>query len=613
MVLTGRLGSGLLVAIVATAAGLPGQGFLPFGTMRGGGDDVVVGPLALGFWFPLPDGQIVDSVYVDTNGRIGAGGTYSVWTESLTGPNFGMLTGAGVICPFWTDLEDQDGLGDQVWFDSQGGVAVVTWRDVAEKNNPYPRKPFTFQAQLYPDGAVRFVYGGEMVRVTDIQSAGPHFAGTAIVGLSNGAQGGAHAHASRQPEPVDFSTLQPSVLGRTTYEWFLGSPDTGFFDLAGRSLTFTPYNGGYEVTRDIVASATPGRSACAFRTHGMTFLPGPGSQSYTVLDGIDFDPDFMSGTRIPIGTFGFNRDIELGMSFTMPGGIVTDRVRLDLHGRIRLAPAVCDGGASSEALRGSADPSICPLWTRYETFDPQGAAEVWVHRTGAMASVTWRDMMQDGHTNRNTFQAVLHADGRISFTYVDLDVRERFGRVIVGLSAGGDSPDPGESDLSELEYAPVFAAAPTVYEEFAMISSAPGGERFDLDDGIQQSLKIDVHALPAIGSSAVVSLADASARAQAALFLVGYRAMGTGGTSAPISLDGFSPQLAGCSLLVDPTPGALLDVVFAPVDQPVPVLAIPGDPVLVGDRSLAVQAIALSTQRLPYLTPSDELVLQLGY
>jgi hypothetical protein len=58
--------------------------------------------------------------------------------------------------------------------------------------------------------------------------------------------------------------------------------------------------------------------------------------------------------------------------------------------------------------------------------------------------VTWADVSENGTTNTNTFQATLHADGRIVFTYSHVDVKF----AVVGIAQGGGMAPFTEVDFS---------------------------------------------------------------------------------------------------------------------------------------------------------------------
>lgn len=77
-------------------------------------------------------------------------------------------------------------------------------------------------------------------------------------------------------------------------------------------------------------------------------------------------------------------------------------------------------------------PRITPLFV---DLDPSSAPEgggVYVLTSDKKVVVTWRDLPQFGLSNRNTFQAVLYPDGRITFAFGTLQART----AVVGLAPG---------------------------------------------------------------------------------------------------------------------------------------------------------------------------------
>jgi hypothetical protein len=82
---------------------------------------------------------------------------------------------------------------------------------------------------------------------------------------------------------------------------------------------------------------------------------------------------------------------------------------------------------------------IAPLFADLNPAVATGEGGVYVLTSKTKVVVTWLDLPEFGSANRNTFQAVLYANGRITFAYGGLDARE----AVVGLAPGGG----GQVDL----------------------------------------------------------------------------------------------------------------------------------------------------------------------
>ena len=80
----------------------------------------------------------------------------------------------------------------------------------------------------------------------------------------------------------------------------------------------------------------------------------------------------------------------------------------------------------------SAPPRIAPLFADLDPSAATGEGGVYVSTGKTKVVVTWLDVPAFGTTNRNTFQAVLHSNGRITLTFGRLDAQE----AVVGVSPG---------------------------------------------------------------------------------------------------------------------------------------------------------------------------------
>lgn len=80
----------------------------------------------------------------------------------------------------------------------------------------------------------------------------------------------------------------------------------------------------------------------------------------------------------------------------------------------------------------SAPPRIAPLFTDLDPSLATGEGGVYVSAGKSKIVVTWLDVPEFGTRNRNTFQAVLYPNGRITFTFGGLDAQG----AVVGVSPG---------------------------------------------------------------------------------------------------------------------------------------------------------------------------------
>jgi hypothetical protein len=250
-------------ALALCAATLSAQAFLPTGSSIGGGDDVLIGNVALPFPFTFPGGTIANSIDISTNGWIkpgGTGGSSELGESAAT-----LLAGAPRICAYWDDLT----ASGQVFFDtSTPNVATITWLDTTEFGNG---APFSVQAQLASTGTITIVW--------DNRAVTPTIDGDCLIGVSEG--GGA-----TDPGQSDFSdvnTMGAIVAATdTVYEQFtLALGDE--FDLSDgvddrrvfsrrRPATVT----GIDASAATPAEANPGREACQMPRSApfdLTFIP----------------------------------------------------------------------------------------------------------------------------------------------------------------------------------------------------------------------------------------------------------------------------------------------------------------------------------------------------
>lgn len=172
-----------------------------------GDDDTIA--VALGFDFPFCDGNLYDTVFVNSNGSLTFGAGDTDFSESTTD----FLAGAPRIAPLWDDLSPNE--GGSVTAENTGGEFVVEFSGVpqfftGDSNN--------FTVTLRPDGTYTIAYG-------DIGTQ------DAIIGRTegNGAADPGSTDLSAETQPIGFGL-------QTIYQLF--SVET--IDLANQSFEFTP-------------------------------------------------------------------------------------------------------------------------------------------------------------------------------------------------------------------------------------------------------------------------------------------------------------------------------------------------------------------------------------
>ena len=123
--------------------------------------------------------------------------------------------------------------------------------------------------------------------------------------------------------------------------------------------------------------------------------------------------DSKLGSRIQIG-YGQSATLELAFPFRFFGD--THRTVQVLHG-----PMILLGEEIGTKSWGGYDPkpAIAPLLMN---FDMNRGGGIYVKNQPDRLTVTWNDLPEHGHANRNTLQLVLYGDGSIEFSYREIQI-----------------------------------------------------------------------------------------------------------------------------------------------------------------------------------------------
>jgi hypothetical protein len=170
------------------------RGFLAFDGQPGNADngyrDIAITGAPFTFY-----GVVYDKLYVGTNG-------YITFNRGDTGarPSAAVLaTQAPRIAPLWASLDASNGGG--IYYNRLEGRHLITWEGVPES---LYGSLSTFQAALYDDGRIAFVYRKVKAHAS-------------LLGLSPG-------NAEQAAQPVDFSSPPGAVITGPMFESFSKQP-----------------------------------------------------------------------------------------------------------------------------------------------------------------------------------------------------------------------------------------------------------------------------------------------------------------------------------------------------------------------------------------------------
>jgi len=415
------------------------------GTVVGNGDDVMLAIQPIGFTFPFAGATYTD-VHICTNGyfHLSNAGTPAPGAGDGTSTSAELASGSPRICPIWSDHNLTVANGANVYINSSPAQCSITWDRCVNYGGT---TLFSFQAQIFPTGEIRFFYDANTTNNSTFSAA--YAAG--LVGLSPG--GGITL-----PAASDIS-LGGATADDTLFETFLPLA----FDMQGLTVQLIPTNPGY-----VWIVAPP--SGCATSTNygvgcykspdsfyeyfaaaatmdltGKTITMLRNATGYTVLDALPgtFQPTTNASTIVP----GDDVTAAVGLSAAMPvpGGGTTTSLHVSSNAVVTLSPTGI-GNAWTPAVAtflGWAQTAVC-CWHDYN--NTLGGA-VKFEDVGGFAYLTWDGVVSHTTTVPDTLQFQFNlATGDITLMFVTMGAAGN--GYLVGYSVGGASADPGSTDLS---------------------------------------------------------------------------------------------------------------------------------------------------------------------
>lgn len=490
-------------------------------------DPVIGAPLAAGndtisavslpFSFTFPDGSVVSALDIDSNGRIlPPGADVSEFLPSVAE----LLGGAPALLPFWLDLDFTLPAAGDIYFDADATRAVVTFRDAVRWGGV--GSPFTFQAQIFADGRVGFVYDDRCPR--DLP----------IIGVTPG--GGAP-----DPGTVDWSAGPVASAGvPVLYEDFFGA--VGGFDLQDMAAECAPDGGGgWNVSVGPSLRARSKEIGPAGRVAVRWTPRATGGYDLVRLAGGD---GYFSGYGQSLGLVRddeMSTPIPLAFSFAMPGGSAATAIEVDSNGRLVLpARVLSDHSASVSEFLSDPTPSIAPLWTDLDLSAPQSQGDVWFDAQPDRLTVTWERVLQYEGRAPLTFQVTLHDDDAITMVYVDAATWSAAASATGAATAlVGVSPGSGAMDLGPFAFADLPTAAPGTQQASYVFFDGAAGGRFDAQPAMRATSR------PELGGTLDLVVAGVPRQATAATVLLGFQ-------NPRIDFDAVpAVGLPGCTLLTD--------------------------------------------------------------
>jgi len=196
--------------------------------------------------------------------------------------------------------------------------------------------------------------------------------------------------------------------------------DANPFDLEGKSLTFTP--GGAS-------------SYTVSAGDALALEPDPGARIE------DFETDLDPPHTPPDDGF---KQIDFGEGFSFSFyGVSYSRVLIGTNGFLSFDSGTGDPEESAAKFINDR-PIISGFWHDLDTTDTAGPSGIFVKQFADKFVATWKQVPEFDTYDLNTFQIILHRDGRIQFSYTGITTRS----ALVGISPGSGAVNPHQIDLS---------------------------------------------------------------------------------------------------------------------------------------------------------------------
>ena len=262
---------------------------------------------------------------------------------------------------------------------------------------------------------------------------------------------------------VDFYAFNAPGGNTLVAEIVSGALDTvlGLFDNAGNLLAADDDGGSGVLSKiqvEIPANGTYFLAVSTFPDFGFTGAGGSGGRY--VLDAFA-----INGVVLDLGDDD-SEEVALGFSFPFQGTAYTS-VFVNSNGSLTFGSGDTDFSESVSELL-SDQPRIAALW---DDLSPNNGGQVLLTRDAGSATVSFVGVPEFVSTGSNSFDITLAADGTVTIAYGAVSATDG----LVGVTPGGGSADPGETDLSA---ALSLSVNGTTYEQFGT------GDAFDLSGAV---------------------------------------------------------------------------------------------------------------------------------
>lgn len=441
------------------------------GSVVGGGDDIVLPAAPIGFAFPF-GGTTYTHLNACTNGflYLSGGGPPPGAAQCCAGTPTGLVAGAPMIAPFWTDLNVVTANGAGVYVNNSDPThCTITWHRVIEFGATVE---FELQCQLWLNGDIKFSFGPTIALTT---------VGDALVGMSPG---------GLAPVPTTTDWTVAGSAGTTNFELFDNSARP--LDLANQSILLTATPTGYTYVTVPIAG-------CAdVATYGTGCVAVSGTSFYELFPTGTFDlsnstmallrsgagylavslpTPFVppSGTALVVAA-GDDSEQTVSLSAPMPFGNngFTSQLTICSNGYVSVASGNGTGYLPTNTTFLNMPRTV---WGAWHDYNPTaiGSGSIKFEELAGIAYVTWDGVYDYGGTsttNANTFQIQFEvATGNV--TYVWGTMSNLGNGHLVGFSEGGASADPGSIDISALLPATFPAATFDIVPLTLSSSAAP--------------------------------------------------------------------------------------------------------------------------------------------